>query len=329
MAFSSQPTTGFFRHQQPRTPYTRSPLPGAPPKLQLLLRRGPQSWTRCPRRGRRGASLTRSSTTSKVPLIEPFQLIFASASPLKLLPLRVRVGVLVASGPKLRKWYGAPDLLPKDGRPEDEDDGAPEAEQVRDAVLVTNGDSEIGQMVILSLIVKRARVKALVKDKQAVVEAFGTYVEPIAEDARSNSLPKEALRGVRAIICPSNEGFLSDVGQMKGVEHIVLLSQGSSGLQALINAKARKSAERDEEAVVSSGIPYTIVRAALLQNSPGGNQGFSFKRLSKEDAARICVEALDAVPPKGLVFEVANGDEKVSDWKEWLTVLISRQEPSL
>lgn len=33
------------------------------------------------------------------------------------------------------------------------------------------------QMVILSLIVKRARVKALVKDKQAVVEAFGTYVE--------------------------------------------------------------------------------------------------------------------------------------------------------
>ncbi|CAA7394955.1 unnamed protein product [Spirodela intermedia] len=310
MAFSSQPTTGFFRHQQPRTPYTRSPLPGAPPKLQLLLRRGPQSWTRCPAERKE-----RSFTDQILDYIE--------------------------GGPKLRKWYGAPDLLPKDGRPEDEDDGAPEAEQVRDAVLVTNGDSEIGQMVILSLIVKRARVKALVKDKQAVVEAFGTYVEPIAGDARSNSLPKEALRGVRAIICPSNEGFLSDVGQMKGVEHIVLLSQlaayeGSSGLQALINAKARKSAERDEEAVVSSGIPYTIVRAALLQNSPGGNQGFSFQegvaakgRLSKEDAARICVEALDAVPPKGLVFEVANGDEKVSDWKEWLTVLISRQEPSL
>ena len=32
-------------------------------------------------------------------------------------------------------------------------------------------------MVILSLIVKRARVKALVKDKKAALEAFGTYVE--------------------------------------------------------------------------------------------------------------------------------------------------------
>lgn len=32
-------------------------------------------------------------------------------------------------------------------------------------------------MVILSLIVKRTRVKALVKDKRAALEAFGTYVE--------------------------------------------------------------------------------------------------------------------------------------------------------
>lgn len=32
-------------------------------------------------------------------------------------------------------------------------------------------------MVILSLIVKRIQVKALVKDKRAAMEAFGTYVE--------------------------------------------------------------------------------------------------------------------------------------------------------
>lgn len=32
-------------------------------------------------------------------------------------------------------------------------------------------------MVILALIVKRARVKALVKDKRAAIEAYGTYVE--------------------------------------------------------------------------------------------------------------------------------------------------------
>lgn len=36
---------------------------------------------------------------------------------------------------------------------------------------------DIVQMVILSLIIKRIRVKALVKDKRAAMEAFGTYVE--------------------------------------------------------------------------------------------------------------------------------------------------------
>lgn len=29
---------------------------------------------------------------------------------------------LISGGPKLRKWYGAPDLLPKDGSGVDEED---------------------------------------------------------------------------------------------------------------------------------------------------------------------------------------------------------------
>lgn len=33
------------------------------------------------------------------------------------------------------------------------------------------------QLVILALILKRARIKALVKDKRSTEEAFGTYVE--------------------------------------------------------------------------------------------------------------------------------------------------------
>ncbi|MQM19822.1 hypothetical protein Taro_052835, partial [Colocasia esculenta] len=200
----------------------------------------------------------------------------------------------IEGGPKLRKWYGAPDLPPKDGDPDAGEDGEEETDEVRDAVLVTDGESEIGQMVILSLIVKQARVKALVKDKRAAVDAFGSYIEPIVGDASSISFLKKAFRGVRAVICPSN----------------LAAYKGSSGFQALMNNKARKLAEQDEEAVVSSGIPYTIIRAALLQNTPGGNQGFSFKegvastgRLSEEDAALICVEALDAIPQKGVVFE--------------------------
>ncbi|XP_026447030.1 uncharacterized protein At2g37660, chloroplastic-like [Papaver somniferum] len=237
----------------------------------------------------------------------------------------------IEGGPKLRKWYGA-EKLPKDGGDveDGEDDDTQEVEQVRDAVLVTDGDSEIGQMVILSLIVARARVKAIVKDKRAAIEAFGTYVESITGDVNDPPFLKKTLKGVRSIICPSSEIFFSDIGRLEGVQHIVLLSQlavyrGSDGIQALIQSNAKKLAEKNESRVMNSSnkIPYTIIRAGLLQDTQGGQQGFNFKegsaeqgKLSKEDAAFICVEALNAVPKRGLVVEVANGKETVSDWKE-------------
>ncbi|KAL5579537.1 hypothetical protein UlMin_011979 [Ulmus minor] len=240
----------------------------------------------------------------------------------------------IEGGPKLRRWYGAPDLLPKDGSVVEEEEKE-DPEETRDAVLVTDGDSEIGQMVILSLIVKRARVKALVKDKRAALEAFGTYVESMAGDATDKPFLKRALRGVRTIICP-NEGFFSNGGSLKGVQHIILLSQlsvykGAGGIQALMKSNAKKQAEQDESILMASGIPYTIVRAGLLENTPGGKQGFSFEEgcaargsLSKEDAAFICVEAIDAVPQQGFTFEVVNGEETVSDWKECLARLMEK-----
>ncbi|GMI82174.1 hypothetical protein like AT1G72640 [Hibiscus trionum] len=244
----------------------------------------------------------------------------------------------IEGGPKLRKWYGAPELLPKDGSgvEDQEEEDYPE-DEIRDAVLVTDGDSEIGQMVILSSIVRRIRVKALVKDKRSANEAFGTYVESISGDTSNKILVKKALRGVRAIICP-NEGFLSSVESFKGVEHIVLLSQlsvyrASSGIQAIMTNNQRKLAEKDESVLIASGIPYTIIRAGKLQNTPGGTQGFSFEEgcaasgsLSMEDAAFLCVESLEVVPQARFTFEVVNGGEKVSDWKECLTRLMEKTE---
>ncbi|XP_020599145.1 uncharacterized protein At2g37660, chloroplastic isoform X7 [Phalaenopsis equestris] len=205
--------------------------------------------------------------------------------------------------------------------------------------------AKVKLMVILLLIVKRARIKALVKDKKASVDAFGTYVEALVGDLSNMAFLSKALRGVRAIICPANiimaylqDGFFSVVGLMKGIEHVILLSQldaykGSGIFQAIINKRLRKYAERDEEVVITSGIPYTIVKAGLLQDVHSGEQGFCFDegvasrgRLDREVAARICVEALDVVPTKGLIFEVVNGDEKVEDWKEWFAAKIRNAE---
>ncbi|KAI4329097.1 hypothetical protein L6164_021398 [Bauhinia variegata] len=245
----------------------------------------------------------------------------------------------IEGGPKLRKWYGAPDLLPKDEPTVEDEDDYPE-DEVRDAVLVADGDSEMGQMVILSLIVKRTRVKALVKDKRVALDAFGSYVESIAGDVADKRFLKKSLRGVCTVICP-NEGFLSRVGSLQGVQHVILLSQlsvyrGRSGIQSLMKSNAKKLAEQEESILTTSGIPYTIIRVGLLQDTPGGKQGFSFEEgcaargsLSKEDAAFLCVQSLDCVPKTGFIFEVVNGEQKVSDWKEFLAGLIEKpyQQP--
>ncbi|KAL8242727.1 hypothetical protein R6Q59_013029 [Mikania micrantha] len=233
----------------------------------------------------------------------------------------------IEGGPKLRKWYGAPDPYAEDGSNLEETDKSSDEDEVRDAVLVTDGDNEIGQTIILSLIIKRIRVKALVKDKRAAMESFGTYVESITGDPKDSSFLKKSLRGVRAIICP-NEGFLSKVESLKGIQHVVILSQlfvyrASSGVQAIMSSNAKNLAEQDESMVVASGIPYTIIRTGVLTNDREGKPGFSFEKgcttngsLSKEDAAFICIEALNVVPEKELVFEVVNGEENVLNWKD-------------
>ncbi|XP_074331944.1 uncharacterized protein At5g02240 isoform X2 [Apium graveolens] len=226
---------------------------------------------------------SRSTTCSLSNSHYPVFTCFASKKNANKLNFMDQILDYIEGGPKLRKWYGAPDILPKDASNLEDEDSAPEEGEVRDAVLVTDGDNEIGQMVILSLIIKRSRVRALVKDKRAAIESFGTYVESMAGDANDKRFLNKALRGVRAIICP-NEGFLSTVESLKGVQHVILLSQlsayeGSSGLQAIMNGNAKKLAAQDEAVITNSGIPYTIIRTGSLTNTPGGKQGFSFEEV--------------------------------------------------
>ncbi|KAL2603209.1 hypothetical protein R1flu_013141 [Riccia fluitans] len=250
----------------------------------------------------------------------------------------------IEGGPKLRKWYGAPDQMPRDGRgsqEEEEDEAEPEEVEddgVRDVILVTDADSETGQLVVLELILKRLRVRALVKDIKSATVGFGAYVEPIEGDVSDKALLKRALRRVRAIICPSKVGELADRELVKGVEHIVLLSKlnvnrNQGGLGSLFGSRGRKDAEENEASISSLGIPYTIVRTGTLKNEPGGQLGFSYGQggkvqgtISRQDAAYVLAEALDAPPQNALVFEVVNGAEDVEDWS---AVLSSMKETTI
>lgn len=61
----------------------------------------------------------------------------------------------------------------------------------------------------------------------------------------------------------------------------------SGGLQAIMNRKLRKLAERDEEVVLASGIPSTIIRTGSMQSTPGGERGFDFTEVSARKATLV------------------------------------------
>lgn len=86
-------------------------------------------------------------------------------------------------------------------------------------------------------------------------------------------------------VCVSGGGDKTSPSQKDEFFYCRLISlqlsvyKGAGGLQALMKSKVRKLAEQDELTLVASGIPYTIIRAGLLQNTPGGKQGFSFEEV--------------------------------------------------
>jgi hypothetical protein len=64
-----------------------------------------------------------------------------------------------AAGPKMRKWYGETDklVMPKDGGPQqgDSDDDDEEPTGSREAIVVVGGDTELGELIIMQLVLAR------------------------------------------------------------------------------------------------------------------------------------------------------------------------------
>lgn len=65
----------------------------------------------------------------------------------------------VTAGPKLRRWYGETEKLtfPKDGGepPEEEAEEDPDLDGTKEAVLVTDADTPLGELLVLQLVLSR------------------------------------------------------------------------------------------------------------------------------------------------------------------------------
>ncbi|MBF2015902.1 MAG: CIA30 family protein [Rivularia sp. T60_A2020_040] len=81
---------------------------------------------------------------------------------------------------------------------------------------------------------------------------------------------------------------------------------------------------KGEDTLRASGIPYTIIRPCALTEEPGGKelileQGDNIRgKISREDVAKLCVQALQEPSACNVTFEVKQGENNASyiDWEQ-------------
>ncbi|GBF97835.1 DNA excision repair protein [Raphidocelis subcapitata] len=263
----------------------------------------------------------------------------------------------VLGGPKLRKWYGQEDgpARPRDGggaadEPQQQEAGGGGGGDAgpRDVVLVTDGESTMGEMVVLQLILARAKVRMVANDVTAAKAGYGPYVEPVSPDVGGGGGLARALRGVRCVVALGRLGKLLPAAKEAGVEHIVLLSTAGmpqpGGLAALFGGGAGDAALREparEQAVAASGLPYIIVKAGPFSEAPGGASALAFSAaaaggggggggggVSREDVACVVARLVLDVPlPAGaaatVVVSSAGPGAPPADWTAALQPLVA------
>ncbi|QDZ18389.1 hypothetical protein HOP50_01g08940 [Chloropicon primus] len=247
------------------------------------------------------------------------------------------------AGPKMRKWYGAPekgtDVLDlsakrpetKEGGERLEGDDSEGDDSERDAVLVVDANGKLGEEVVLQLILKRVKVKALVRSEEDASNSFGEYATCVESSLDDRTSLRRLLRGVKSLVVTGGMGFdkgerLMEACKSAGVEQVVLLSSYNNRegfLGGLFVSKEQSQLEdRERERIVAeSGVPFSIIRAGDLADSSPSLQGGKLLEVSlgekanrklggslpRSELASASVACL-AFGAKNLVVELAEGE---------------------
>ncbi|WP_036487325.1 SDR family oxidoreductase [Myxosarcina sp. GI1] len=240
----------------------------------------------------------------------------------------------------------------------------------RDKILVAGATGGVGQLVVAKLLAKNLQVRALTRTRAKARSMFDNRVDAVEGDIRYSDTLAEAVRDIDYIICctgttafpslrwdftnffqPSNTPEAVD---SKGVKNLV--AAAPSDLKRLVFVSSAGVLRKDElpynilnafgvldaklageKAIVSSGIPYTIIRPARLIDGPytsydlntllraktDGKKGVKIEsgdcfsgETSRIDVANACVESLFSDNTINKDFSIVNDGERPEnvDW---------------
>lgn len=206
-------------------------------------------------------------------------------------------------------------------------------------VLVAGATGRTGREIVADLQLQGYRVRAFVRDRGKARMTLGDDIEFAEGDVRERATIDAALAGVSAIISaigagrgdPANGPEFVDYGGVRNLaeaaaaaelRQVVLVSSAGVTQEDHILNKMFNNVLRwkfkGEEALRSSGVPYTIVRPGGLINAPAGEAGIVFRQgdteagtIARADLARVCVAALGSSDALNKTFEV-NSDKSAS-----------------
>jgi uncharacterized protein YbjT (DUF2867 family) len=188
------------------------------------------------------------------------------------------------------------------------------------------------------------QVRALVRDPASARAKVAADVELVQGDVRDPASLATALAGVQYIVStlgantfndPANspekvdyEGVrnVASAARAAGVQHYVQVSSlGVTNPNHPLNrfGKVMDWKLKGEDALRTSGVPYTIVRPGGLGDDPGGKTGIRVAQgdkmesgqIQRADVATVCVQALGNPDALGKTFEIVGGEPGASvDW---------------
>jgi len=234
--------------------------------------------------------------------------------------------------------------------------GGPVTARASDAqgalVLVAGGTGRTGTHVVAQLLESGYRVRALTRDVERARHGLPAVVELIEGDVREPHSLAAAVRAARSVISavgsnsrrdPANTPEAVDYRGIKalveaslkaGVERFILVSSMGTGLvqhplnRLLDNILLWKAL--GENALRYSGLAYTIVRPAGLNDEVGGRQGIRVGTdgslqggsIPRADVASVCVHALGNSAALGNTLEIASAQPPPpGDWLNFFAAI--------
>jgi uncharacterized protein YbjT (DUF2867 family) len=140
-------------------------------------------------------------------------------------------------------------------------------------ILVTGATSAVGKAVIKELLARKVLVRAFLRKPVDAAKLQAQGVEAFLGDMTKQASVAQALQGIESVylITPvtesllETEGLWAQEGKKAGIRHLIKQSEIGADPQSL--SPLLQSHGRAEDAIRTSGVPYTILRTLyFMQN---------------------------------------------------------------